>query len=282
MSSNPYLLDLPAVVSFSGGRTSGFMLRHILDAHGGQPEDLVVSFQNTGLEHAKTYEFITQVEDAWDLDLVWLEYTLTEDGKASHRVVDSDSYRSKGEPFSELIEKKNYLPNPVARLCTENLKIRALGQYLKGLPAFAGNYTHAIGLRFDEPKRALRTRGPKGKQEVVCPLYDAEVDQEQVLAWWSEQPFDLELPMGGNLAGIGVGCFLMGRLQLEELMTAMPEYFDWWVKAEQTPLNSKPEGGQFRSDRPSYAQMREILDRQGWLFDPNGPTDATIPCMCTD
>jgi hypothetical protein len=39
---SPYLLDLPAVVSFSGGRTSGFMLRHILDAHGGQPDDLKV------------------------------------------------------------------------------------------------------------------------------------------------------------------------------------------------------------------------------------------------
>ena len=70
MSSNPYLLDLPAVVSFSGGRTSGFMLRHILDAHGGQPEDLVVSFQNTGLEHPATYDFIKEVEDRWGVDIL--------------------------------------------------------------------------------------------------------------------------------------------------------------------------------------------------------------------
>ena len=280
--TNPYLLDLPAVVSFSGGRTSGFMLRHILDAHGGQPEGLVVCFQNTGLEHEKTYEFIIQVEQAWDLDLAWVEYALAEDGTASHRVVDSSSYSSNGEPFDALISKKNYLPNPVARLCTENLKIRVLDQYLQGLPAFADHYTHAIGLRHDEPKRVLRTRGVKGKQDRVCPLYDAEVDREQVLAWWKEQPFDLDLPLGGNLAGNCVGCFLKGRLQLEELMTAMPEHFDWWVKAEQTPLNSKPEGGQFRSDRPSYAKMRQMLDQQGWLFDPTGPTDATIPCMCTD
>ena len=32
---NPYLIEGPAVISFSGGRTSGYMLKHILDAHGG-------------------------------------------------------------------------------------------------------------------------------------------------------------------------------------------------------------------------------------------------------
>ena len=32
---NPYRLTGPAVVSFSGGRTSGMMLYHIIQAHGG-------------------------------------------------------------------------------------------------------------------------------------------------------------------------------------------------------------------------------------------------------
>ena len=45
--TNPYLLDLPAVVSFSGGRTSGFMLRHILDAHGGQVDLPGVTYRLT-------------------------------------------------------------------------------------------------------------------------------------------------------------------------------------------------------------------------------------------
>ena len=31
---NPYLVPRPAVVSFSGGRTSGYMLKHIVDAAG--------------------------------------------------------------------------------------------------------------------------------------------------------------------------------------------------------------------------------------------------------
>ncbi len=48
---NPYLIEGPALVSFSGGRTSGYMLKHILDAHDGTlPEDVHVVFANTGKE----------------------------------------------------------------------------------------------------------------------------------------------------------------------------------------------------------------------------------------
>lgn len=35
LSANPFYVEGPAVVSFSGGRTSAFMLRQILDAAGG-------------------------------------------------------------------------------------------------------------------------------------------------------------------------------------------------------------------------------------------------------
>lgn len=34
--ANPYHIEGPALISVSGGRTSGFMLRQILDAHGGR------------------------------------------------------------------------------------------------------------------------------------------------------------------------------------------------------------------------------------------------------
>lgn len=45
---NPYLIHGPAILSISGGRTSGFMLRQIIDAHGGKlPADVVPVFCNT-------------------------------------------------------------------------------------------------------------------------------------------------------------------------------------------------------------------------------------------
>lgn len=37
---NPYRVPRPAVVSFSGGRTSAYMLKHIVDAYGGELPEL--------------------------------------------------------------------------------------------------------------------------------------------------------------------------------------------------------------------------------------------------
>ena len=34
--TNPYQIEPPALISFSGGRTSGYMLRQILDAYDGR------------------------------------------------------------------------------------------------------------------------------------------------------------------------------------------------------------------------------------------------------
>lgn len=56
---NPYFITGPALISFSGGRTSGYMLRHILDAHDGTlPDDVVVTFANTGKEREETLRFV--------------------------------------------------------------------------------------------------------------------------------------------------------------------------------------------------------------------------------
>ena len=44
-----YKIPTPAVISFSGGRTSAFMLKQILNAYGGKlPKDIHVCFANTG------------------------------------------------------------------------------------------------------------------------------------------------------------------------------------------------------------------------------------------
>ena len=49
--ADPYLITGPALISFSGGRTSAYMLKMILDAHGGTlPDDVHVCFANTGKE----------------------------------------------------------------------------------------------------------------------------------------------------------------------------------------------------------------------------------------
>jgi len=44
---NPYKIEGPALISFSGGRTSGYMLYKILEAYDGKlPNDIHVVFAN--------------------------------------------------------------------------------------------------------------------------------------------------------------------------------------------------------------------------------------------
>jgi hypothetical protein len=40
---NPYIIEAPALIPFSGGRTSGYMLRQIINVYGGQlPPDILL------------------------------------------------------------------------------------------------------------------------------------------------------------------------------------------------------------------------------------------------
>lgn len=72
--SDPFIIEGPAVICFSGGRTSAYMLRRILDAHKDQlPKDVFVTFQNTGVEREETLDFVNEVSQRWT-PVRWLEY----------------------------------------------------------------------------------------------------------------------------------------------------------------------------------------------------------------
>ena len=59
MARNPYFIDEPVVVSFSGGLSSGFMLYWIIQAFGGQLPDWVkIVFCNTGKEMEQSLMYV--------------------------------------------------------------------------------------------------------------------------------------------------------------------------------------------------------------------------------
>jgi len=266
---NPYKIEPPFYVSFSGRRTSGFLLRKIIDSHGGKlPKNGFCLFANTGKEHQATYDFINKIEANW-CEVVWLEYI---DQKPNFSVVKSETSSRKGEPFAALIAKKQFLPRPLARFCTQDLKVAVMQKFMK-----SQNLTEwetAIGLRHDEPRRVASVRANPKASHVVMPMYEDRISKEMVLDWWKKNNFDLQLPNNDPAFGNCDLCFLKGRDRIARVLEHDPKLADWWI--EQERLQSHP----FNNSRPNYKTMLYQVTVQGKLFEDMN--DHTIPCDCTE
>lgn len=284
---NPYLLDRPAVISFSGGRTSGYMLRMILGAFGGQlPDDVVPIFANTGKERPETLDFVERVSQRWGVRIVWLEYQRA----AEHKFIQVDyaTASRNGEPFDDIVSAKQVLPNLVMRYCTEWLKVRVSNRFVRhslGWTPQKGGYDNAIGLRYDEPHRVARLR-PEAKttpgENPIAPLYRAKATHKDVMDFWSAQPFDLELK---GYQGNCDLCFLKGQGKLMQIMQENPELARWWIEKEQLFKGKTrlEEAGRFRKRGPSYAGMLQMVQEQQLLpFCEDDLDDLASYCRCTD
>lgn len=263
---NPFKINGPACISFSGGRTSAYMLWRVLQENQGLPSEAVVCFANTGKEEEATLEFVDRCSREWDVPIVWLEYRAE---IPRFEVVDFASASRHGEPFAALIENKSYLPNPVARFCTEELKAKAINRYLdsKGIE----DAEMMIGVRADEPRRLPKLRA----RNLLVPLADAGVTQVDVQAFWKNSPFDLGLTFRDGITALGNCdlCFLKGPNQIMSLIKDRPERAVWWAAQEEKI------GATFRSDRPGYASMMKFAQDQADMF---AGMDEGIPCFCGD
>ncbi len=258
---DPFAFDGPAVVSFSGGRTSAYMLWRIRQAHGGRlPPDIHVVFANTGKERPETLDFVRDVSERWKIHVRWIEWHLIHtlqltqppprwiqqidarrQGKAcvyhspftpvhleTFREVSYDTASRAGEPFERLIQWKRFLPNPVTRLCTQHLKVYAMRFF---------------------------------------------ITTSDVMAFWSVQPFDLRLRSDEGNCDL---CFMKGTKKLVNLIQRRPDLAPWWVTQEAHT------GAAWRSyDRPTYAQLTNKRHAQLSLPIALDDEDA-LPCACTD
>lgn len=279
--NDPFKITGPAVVSFSGGRTSGMMLYRILEAHGGVlPADVKVVFCNTGKERPETLDFVERCSAEWGVEVVWVEYRHTPDGEAKHSfaVVDYATASRNGEPFAQLIEVRNFLPNPVSRFCTQELKIRPLEKWCRKMGW--DRWTNHVGIRADEPHRLAKGRASaaKSRNDTDHPLARAGVSRAAVTAFWQSMPFDLQLePHEGNCDL----CFLKGRGRIIRILQDRPELADWWIEYERTVIHAGGGTDRFRRDRPSYAALLEH-SRRPTLFPLDEADELSVACHCTD
>lgn len=271
MNENPYRIPEPFVISFSGGRTSGYMLRKILNAYDGKlPERGKVIFCNTGKEREETLEFVERCSQRWGVEIIWLEYRW-EPGRHYFVVVNYATASRKGEPFEMVIEARGgILPNVMMRFCTAEMKIRTNNRYVRQTLGW-DEYYNAIGFRSDEPKRVAKmqrkavttytatlwddwiiketsrsTDLPPGEKPVF-PLFDADANLESVMDFWLENRggydlnYWLKMPFAkrpgfdlelSQAAGNCDLCFLKGSAKILRLMAERPESAQWWIDRE--------------------------------------------------
>jgi len=274
---NPYEITEPTCISFSGGRTSAYMLYKVLEAHGGVlPPEALICFANTGKEDESTLKFVQSCSDNWGVEIHWLEYR---DAEPAFVRVNFDTASRNGEPFEELIRKYKKLPNPTQRWCTGILKIRTIHKYLCSL-----GWKHSemdnndfVGIRADEPRRAAKIAKYK------TPLFTAGVTKKTIDDFWGNQEFTLGLNMhrGESLLGNCDLCYLKSLDKKINIERMYPEKSIWWAKMENLVKELTPNhggrGNLFRTDHPSYSQIKNFTENQQQLFN-----DESISCFCGD
>lgn len=280
-----FYLTEPTIISFSGGRTSAYLLYKVIEAHGGILPDYVYPvFANTGKEMPQTLEFVNDCSNHWDVKIYWMElFNIIEDGKGptendrkwmfKYKETDYKNCSRNGEPFELVINHYNKLPNATNRFCTYLLKQRAITWFerTKGLK----NPDQLLGLRYDEPHRVHRIKSRNDKQDKFCPLYDEKITKETIKNFWDNSNFDLKLKVVNGHAVLGNCdmCFLKGKQQTISIMKSRPELSDWWIEQE------KKTGKTFRFDIPVIDLLDKSKTKQPkTLFEH----DESLDCFCTD
>jgi hypothetical protein len=203
------------VVSFSGGRTSAYLCKVMIEKFGKDNVDFI--YMDTGAEHPKTYEFIRKVNEFLGLDLVCLRTdfnTPLGEGNKYH-VVSIDDIGPDLVPFREMMAKYG-TPYIGGMFCTDRMKLVPFTKYCNDVYG-KGNYETWLGIRADEPKRLTPKNGIRYMAEI------SDFEKEDVLDWWEEQPFDLGIP---EWLGNCVFCPKKSDLKLAAAAKDEPEFFD--------------------------------------------------------
>lgn len=257
--SDPFIIAGPCLWSFSGGRTSGYMLRRALQAYGGRlPADHAVAFANTGKERPETLRFVHECGSRWGVDIVWVEWRptaeqalrilrLADRGKATRRIADwamakanphgfeqvgFNSASRDGEPFEALIALKQRLPHWRERWCTTFLKIAPMHAYLLAVYGLGlGSFAEPVGLRADEVRRVVDmvAGDAESGRRRTAPLARAGVGKAEVTAFWEAQDFDLNLRPGEGNCDL---CFATGRRVRIARLAKRPDCGRWWARME--------------------------------------------------
>jgi hypothetical protein len=222
-------------VSVSGGRTSMMMARFV-QQHMGKHAELKFVFANTGQEHEKTLEFVDRCDREWGLGVVWLEAVTNQGRKGcTHKIVSFETASRKGEPFESMIAKYG-IPNKSYPHCNRELKLNPMRSYIVSIGWHQAKV--AVGIRADEPKRLRAGAEADG---IIYPFAHLwPTDKQDVLSWWEDQPFDLELE---EREGNCVWCWKKSDRKHFANIASNPGWYDFPRRMEQFYGNARAERG---------------------------------------
>ena len=263
------LKKMKHIISFSGGRTSAYLLSKMIEQFG--KENLIVNFANTGRESYETLLFVENCAQLFDIKINWIEFDLDENEKPTFKIVDFKTASRNGEPLYKAIKHSKYVPNVMQRRCTITAKIETMQMYLRSIEIDKDNSVQYIGIRFDEPKRWSRYINQFDGNNIVkaYPLVDWKTTKADVLNFWKEQPFDLtiEEPFGNCDL-----CFLKSTKRRIAVLKEKPEVATFWSAIEN-------EMGNKFDNQFSVKQLLKIATGQT-IEDISAFRNYDIDCTC--
>lgn len=176
------------IVSFSGGRTSAYMVYLLEQKKKHESIEVEYIFLDTGAEDVGTYKFIKKLAHEWNIKITCLRAVNTpEKGVGtSYKVVPIDEIKQDLLPFKEYVKSYNYPYYPTGISCTAHMKIKPFQKYVKDNYK-KGEFVQWIGIRIDEPRRLKQKEGIKYLADI------SDFTKQDIINWWSRQHFDLEI-----------------------------------------------------------------------------------------
>lgn len=247
-----------AIVSFSGGATSAYMLWMMIK----QGYDVAPVFANTGLEHERTLWFVNECSKAFGVDVVWLEAVVNPEKSkgTTHKIVTYETATRNHSIFESMIEAYG-IPNKAYPHCNRELKLQPIKSWMRE-NGLIGCKT-AIGIRADELGRISESAD---ENNIFYPLVKAGVMKEDVKEWWARQPFQLGIE---EIYGNCVGCWKKTDRKVFTLMQRHPEVFDFHVRMEREHgLSGHNEDGNPRVFWRQNRSTEHMIETMGKGFNP--------------
>lgn len=221
------------LVSFSGGKTSAYLVYLMEQKRINEGLDVKYIFIDTGGEHPETYKFIKQCVAYFKIKLTCLKciYSRKKGVGPTYKVISIDDIKWDLSTFKDHVELYgNFTINRPN--CTEKIK-RIISQKYRNKMYGSGNYFNWLGMRIDEPKRLRFLNTDVPNPDNIRYLAEiSDFDKSDIVDWWSEMPFQLSIP---EHLGNCVFCVKKSTKKIALAQRDEPELFKEWCNVVTGP-----------------------------------------------